>query len=63
MSDTTMVEACAGFLAPTVVFAILLALHVVLPARRVLGYAHANTSQSPVRYRLNGLLVFAVALA
>lgn len=59
----TNLEAIAGFLAPTAVFAILLVLHSVLPARRALGYAHPNTTQTPVRYRLNGLLVFAVALA
>ena len=59
----TNLEAIAGFLAPTAVFAILLVLHGVLPARRALGYAHPNTTQTPVRYRLNGLLVFAVALA
>lgn len=59
----TNLEAIAGFLAPTAVFAILLALHGVLPARRAPGYAHPNTTQTPNRYRLNGLLVFAVALA
>ncbi|MCY3839129.1 MAG: hypothetical protein OXH09_10880, partial [Gammaproteobacteria bacterium] len=59
----TNLEAIAGFFAPTAVFAILLLLHGVLPARRALGYAHPNTTQTPVRYRLNGLLVFAAALA
>ena len=59
----TNLEAIAGFLAPTAVFAILLVLHSVLPARRALGYAHPNTTQTPVRYRMNGLLVFAAALA
>ena len=59
----TNLEAIAGFLTPTAIFAILLVLHSVLPARRVLGYAHPNTSEEPVRYRLNGLLVFALALA
>ena len=59
----TNLESVAGFFAPTAVFAILLVLHAVLPARRVLGYAHPNTTQQPVRYRLNGLLVFAAGLA
>ena len=59
----TNLEAAAGFLAPTAVFAILLVLHGVLPARRAMGYAHPNTTQTPARYRLNGLLVFAAALA
>ena len=59
----TNLEAIAGFLAPTAVFAILLALHGALPARRATGYAHPNTTQTPETYRLNGLLVFAAALA
>lgn len=59
----TNLEAIAGFLTPTAAFVLLLALHAVLPARRVSGYAHPNTSQTPVGYRLNGLLVFAFALA
>ena len=62
MSGLTTTQAIAGFLTPTAIFAILLALHVVLPAYRVEGYAHRNLGASPPRYRLNGLAVFLCAL-
>ena len=58
MSDLTPWQAISAFLTPTVVFAILLALHIVLPARRVDGYVRVT----PNRYRLNGLAVFVCAL-
>lgn len=61
MSGLTTTQAVAGFLTPTAVFLILLALHVVLPAFRVDGYARGDAP--PPRYRLNGLLVFVCALA
>ena len=59
MSDLTTWQAVAAFLTPTAIFAIFLALHVALPARRVSG--HARVKQD--RYRLNGLAVFLCALA
>ncbi len=62
MSELTTLQAVAGFLTPTALFAILLALHVVLPAYRVDGYAHRKVEGTPPRYRLNGLLVFVCAL-
>ena len=52
----------AGFFAPWVIFAGILGLHVVLPARRVAGYARDEHSGELLRYRLNGLLVFAVSI-
>jgi hypothetical protein len=61
MTEPTTLEAVAGFFAPWALLAILLALHAVIPAMRVDGYAHQNTE--PVRYRLNGGVVFIVALA
>lgn len=54
-------QAVAGFFTPWALFATLLALHVAIPALRVDGYAHQNTS--PARYRLNGGAVFVAALA
>ena len=63
MSGLTTMQAIAGFLTPTAVFAILLALHVALPALRVDGYAHRNTAETPPRYRLNGIAVFVCALS
>ena len=62
MVELTTLETIAGILTPTAVFAALLVLHVVLPARRVLGHSHPNTTSAPVQYRLNGLAVFALAL-
>ena len=59
MSGLTPWQAVAAFLTPTALFAILLALHIVLPARRVEGYARVT----PSRYRLNGLAVFICPLA
>ena len=58
MSSLTPWQAVAAFLTPTALFAILLALHIILPARRVEGYARVT----PSRYRLNGLAVFVCAL-
>jgi len=51
-----------GFFAPWIVYALILALHVVLPARHVTGYVRGPDGK-PLRYRLNGLLVLAVILA
>ena len=62
MSELTAFQAIAGFLTPTAIFAILLALHVVLPAYRVEGYAHRQVTGTPPQYRLNGLAVFVCAL-
>ncbi|MYD97344.1 MAG: ergosterol biosynthesis protein [Gammaproteobacteria bacterium] len=62
MSDADTWQSIAGFLTPTAIFAILLILHVILPAKRVDGYAHHGTSGTPVRYRLNGIAVFVGAL-
>ena len=61
MTELTTLEAVAGFLTPTVLFAILVALHSILPALRVEGYAHPNTTAA--QYRLNGGVVFIAALA
>ena len=51
-----------GFFAPWVIFAAILGLHLALPARRVAGYVRDERSGEPLRYRLNGLLVFAVCV-
>jgi len=51
-----------GFFAPWAVFAGILALHLVLPARRVAGYVRDEKRGERLRYRLNGPLVFVVTL-
>jgi len=53
----------AGFLAPAAVYALVSALHLVVPARRVDGYVIDPRTSRPHRYRLNGLLVFTLTLA
>jgi len=52
----------AGFLAPFVIYAYVLALHLVLPAQRVRGYVRDATG-TPLSYRLNGLPVAFATLA
>ena len=52
-----MIDLLPGFFAPWLIFAGILVLHVVLPARRVEGY-----SGEPLRYRLNGPLVLVVCV-
>ncbi len=54
--------AALGFFAPWVVYALVLALHLILPARKVSGYVVDEATGEPLRYRLNGLLVLWVTL-
>ena len=51
-----------GFFAPWLISALVLTLCVVLPARRITGYARDEATGEPIQYRLNGLLVFAVSI-
>ena len=51
-----------GFLWPLVVYALVLALHLALPARRVDGYVLDAATGKPLRYRLNGLRVLFVVV-
>jgi len=53
-------EHVAGFFAPWVIYVAILALHVVLPARRVVGYVVDPHTERPYEYRLNGLPVLVV---
>ena len=46
-----------GFVAPWLVATLVLALHLVLPARWVDGYVRDESTGKPLRYRLNGLRV------
>ena len=57
-----MTDLLVGFFAPWAVFAGILGLHLVLPARRVAGYVRDEHSGEPMRYRLNGLPVFLVSV-
>lgn len=51
-----------GFLTPWLVCAVVLGLSVLLPARHVTGYVRDERTGQLLRYRLNGLLVFAVTI-
>jgi protein-S-isoprenylcysteine O-methyltransferase Ste14 len=53
----------AGFFAPWIVYALVLVLHLVVPASRVNGYVRDATTGEPLRYRINGLPVMALTLA
>ncbi len=57
-----MIGPLAGFFAPWAVFAGILLLHLVLPARRVTGYVRDERTGELLRYRLNGLPVFLVVI-
>lgn len=54
-------EAVLGFLTPLFVCVALFAAHMILPARRVSGYVVNRETGAPLKYRLNGLLVFVLA--
>ena len=55
-------EAVLGFFTPLIIFAVFFVAQVVLPARRVPGYVTNPETGQPRNYRLNGLLVFIIAI-
>jgi protein-S-isoprenylcysteine O-methyltransferase Ste14 len=55
-------DSLAGFAAPFFIYALLLGLHLALPAARVLGYVKNPQSGERLGYRLNGPLVLLSAL-
>jgi hypothetical protein len=52
-----MMDFIVGFFAPWIVYALILILHLGLPARKVAGYVSADLTNRPLEYRLNGPLV------
>ena len=52
----------AGFFAPVIIYAGILALHLLLPARRVTGYVVNETNGKQFGYRINGFLVMLVTV-
>ena len=52
-----MTDLVAGFFAPWIVYLVIIALHLLLPARNVEGYVSDPATGRPLRYRLNGPLV------
>ena len=55
-------EAIVGFLTPLAIFAVFFLAQIILPARRVTGYVINPETGEPRNYRLNGILVFAIAV-
>ena len=60
--ELSRTEAIAGFFTPLAIFAVFAIAQIVLPARRVPGYVINPATGEPRNYRLNGLLVFVIAL-
>ncbi len=56
-------EVIAGFFTPLAIFAAFFLAQVILPGRRVPGYVTDENTGEPRQYRLNGLLVFLIAIA
>lgn len=51
-----------GFFAPWLIYLAVLALHLVIPARKVEGYVTDTATGRPLRYRLNGLPVMVLSV-
>ncbi len=52
-----------GFLSPALVYALVLALHLLVPVRWTDGYVLDPATGKPLRYRLNGLRVHLIVVA
>jgi protein-S-isoprenylcysteine O-methyltransferase Ste14 len=55
-----MTDSIAGFFAPWIIYALILGLHLALPARRVAGYVRHDRTGTLLEYRLNGPVVLGV---
>ena len=60
--ELSRTEAIVGFFTPLVIFAVFFLAQLMLPGRRVPGYVINPQTGEPRNYRLNGILVFALAL-
>ena len=60
--ELSTTEAVLGFFTPLAIFAVFAVAQFILPGRRVPGYVINQETGQPRTYRLNGLLVFAIAL-
>ena len=60
--ELSRTEAIAGFFTPLAVFAAFFLAQLILPGRRVAGYVVNPETGEPRNYRLNGILVFAIAV-
>ncbi len=57
-----MTGSIAGFFAPWIIYAFILVVHLVLPARKVAGYVRDVHTGELLQYRLNGLPVMVVSV-
>ena len=60
--ELTGTEAILGFLTPLIIFIVFFLAQLILPARRVPGYVINPATGQPRNYRLNGLLVYVLAV-
>ena len=60
--ELTEIEKLAGFFTPLAIFIVFFLLQVILPGMRVPGYVRDQETSEPRKYRLNGILVFVIAV-
>ena len=60
--ELTEIEKLAGFFTPLAIFIVFFLLQVILPGMRVPGYVRDQETGEPRKYRLNGMLVFVIAV-
>ena len=60
--ELSRTEAILGFFTPLVIFVIFFLTQIILPGKQVPGYVINPETGQPRNYRLNGILVFAIAL-
>ncbi len=62
LTELSAMEATAAFFTPLAIFVVFFVAQAVLPAIRVPGYVINPATGEPRNYRLNGILVFAIAV-
>ena len=60
--ELSQTEAILGFLTPLAIFVLFFLVQLILPGRWVEGYVTDRETGEPRRYKLNGLLVYLIAL-
>jgi len=60
--ELSQTEAIAGFFTPLVIFAVFFLAQLILPGKWVPGYVINPQTGEPRKYRLNGILVFVIAV-
>ena len=60
--ELSQTEAIAGFFAPLAIFIVFFLLQIILPGKWIPGYVVNPETGEPRKYRLNGILVFLIAV-